>query len=72
MTLTSLSVCFINIPIDILSVTSVYVCSYHLYKSLLDKLFDAHYSILVITQHCIYTNLQLGYYIVPLLCVGCV
>jgi len=27
----------------------------------------------VITQHCIYTNLQLGYYIiVPLLCVGCV
>ena len=72
MTLTSSYVCFINIPIDTLSVTSVYVCSYHLYKSLLGKLFNAHYSILVITQHCIYTNLQLGYYIVPLLCVGCV
>jgi len=49
-------------------------CSYHLYKSLLGKLFNAHCSIVVITQHCIYrpTNLQLGYYIVPLLCVGCV
>jgi len=30
------------------------------------------HSIVVITQHCIYTNLQLGYYIVLLLCVGCV
>jgi len=50
---------------------SIYICSYHLYKSLLGKLFNAQYSIVVITQHCIYTNL-LGYYIVPLLCVGCV
>jgi len=55
-----------------LSVTSVYVCSYRLYKSLLGKLFNAHYSNVVITQHFIYNNLQLGYYIVPLLCVGCV
>jgi len=31
---------------------------------------NQRYSIVVITQHCIYyTNLQLGYYIVPLLCV---
>jgi len=59
MTLTSLSVCFINIPIDTLSATSVYVCSYHLYKSLLGKLFNAHYSIVLLS--IVYnTNLQLG------------
>ena len=34
------------------------MCSYHLYKSLSGKLFNAHYSIVVITQHCIYTNLH--------------
>jgi len=72
MTLTSSYVCFINIPIDTLSVTSVYVCSYHLYKSLLGKLFNAHYSIVVITQHWVYTNLQVGYYIVHCSVFGCV
>ena len=37
--------CFIDIPIDVLSATSVYVCSYHLYKALSGKLFNAHYGI---------------------------
>jgi len=54
MTLTSLSVCCINIRIDILSTTRVYVWSSYVYKALSCKLFIAHYNILVIIQHCIY------------------
>jgi len=37
-----------------LSVTWVYVCSYHLYKSLLGKLFNAHYSVSLLYVGCVW------------------